>query len=234
MHLTVSQDRSRLYTLTAFAIFVIALVGFARTYYLRTWFDVPPLTLRLHLHGLVLTLWLVLFLFQSILISVSRRNLHRRLGFAGVGLAAAVIATTYSTAIEAAHLDGARGGITAADRLYSTAVVLLLFGVFVTIGVVFRRRPDVHKRSMLLATITIVGPAAARAAILLVGRGIRDPHIIVMTALLLVALWSDWRRRGRPHWLLVCGALVLIVSQVTRRLVGGSEAWAVIGNWLIG
>jgi hypothetical protein len=234
MNLSVSRDRGRLYSLTGLAIFVIALIGFSRTYYLRAWFDVPPLTMRLHLHGLILTLWLVFFLVQSTLISAGRRTLHRQLGFAGGGLAAGVIATTYVTAIEAAHLDGSRGGITAADRLYSTIVILVLFGMFVAVGTLFRKRPDIHKSSMLLATIAIVGPAATRATVLLLGRGIRDPHVIVMSALLLAALLSDWRTRGRPHWWLVCGSLVLIASQVTRRLIGGTDAWAMIGNWLIG
>jgi hypothetical protein len=91
-----------------------------------------------------------------------------------------------------------------------------------------------HKRSMLLAIIAIVAPAATRATVLLVGRGIRDPHVIVMSGLLLVALVSDWRSRGRPHWVLGCGGLALIASQVTRRFIGGTEAWEVIGRWLIG
>ena len=234
MTVGVSRDRGRLYTLTGVAVLLIALIGFSRTYYLRTWFEVPPLTLRRHLHGLVLTLWVVLFLGQSMLISVGRRSLHRRLGFAGVGLAAAVIVTTYVTALEAAHLEGGRGGITAADRLYSTVVILVLFAVFVAVGALFRKRPHLHKRSMLLATITIVGPATTRAVALLAGRSLRDPHVIVMSVLLLMALLSDWRTRGRPHWWLLCGGLALIASQMTRRLVGGTDAWAVIGNWLIG
>src|SRR5690349_17902870 len=157
MNPSVSRDRGRIYLLTGLVIFVIALIGFSRTYYLRTWSDLPPLTTRLHLHGLVLTLWLGLFLVQSILISVNRRRLHRRLGFAGVVLAAAVILTTYMTAIEAAHLDGSRGGITAANRLYSTIVILALFGVFVAVGTLFRKRADTHKRASVLATIAIVG-----------------------------------------------------------------------------
>ena len=234
MNLSVSRDRSRVYSLTGLAIIVIALIGFSRTYYLRTWFDVPPLTMRLHFHGLVLTLWLGLFLAQSMLISVGRRSLHRRLGFAGVGLAVAVVATTYMAAIEAAHVDGARGGITAADRLYSNIVILVLFGLFVAVGTLCRQRADIHKRSMLLATIAIVGPAVTRATVLLLGRGIRDPHVFVMSALLLAAVLADWRTRGRPHWWLVSGGCVLIASQVTRRVIGGSDAWAWIGNWLIG
>jgi hypothetical protein len=234
MNLSVSRDRAPLYALTGLAVFVIAVIGFSRTYYLRPWFDASPLTGRLHLHGLVLTTWLVFFLVQSTLIPAGRRSLHRRLGFVGVGLAAAVVVTTYLAAIEGAHLDGSRGGITAADRLYSSVVILALFGGFVALGTLFRGRPDIHKRSMLLATVTIVGPAATRAVVLLVGRGFRDPHVPVMATLLVGALVSDWRTRGRPHWLLLSGGLVLIASQVTRRLVGGTEAWAAIGNWLIG
>ncbi len=43
---------------------------------LRPWFDVAPLTLSLHLHGIVLTLWVVLFVVQVRLIAVGRRRLH--------------------------------------------------------------------------------------------------------------------------------------------------------------
>ncbi len=75
---------------------------------------------------------------------------------------------------------------------------------------------------MLLATIAIVGPAATRASVLLLGRGIRDPHVFVMLALVLAAVIS-LADPCRPHWL-ACGAFVLIASQVTRRVVGGSCA----------
>jgi hypothetical protein len=234
MNVAVSRDSSRLYILIGAAVLLVALIGFSPTYYLRSWFDAPSLTVRLHMHGLVLTLWLVLFIVQSLLIPAGRRSLHRRLGFAGVGLAGAVIVATFMTALESARLDGSRGGITAADRLYSTVVILALFALFVAVGTWFRRRPDIHKRSMLLATIAIVGPAASRAALLLIGRAVRDPHVIVMSALLLTAVVSDWRTRGRVHWWLLCGALLLIASQLTRRFVGGTEAWTLIGNWLIG
>jgi ABC-type xylose transport system permease subunit len=86
---------------------------------------------------------------------------------------------------------------------------------------------------MLLATIAVIGPGITRAVALLAGHGIRDSHIAVMSVLMLVALLHDWRTRGRPHWVLLSGALLLITSQLTRRLVGGSEIWAQIGNWLI-
>ena len=86
---------------------------------------------------------------------------------------------------------------------------------------------------MLLATIAVIGPGVTRAIVLLAGHGIRDSHIAVMAVLVVVAIVYDWRMRGRPHWIVLVGGLLLIVSQMTRRLIGASESWAYIGNWLI-
>lgn len=234
MNRTVTRNRARhFYALMGLAMALIVFVGFSRTYYLKAWFDTPALTLRLHLHGVVMTLWLVLFIVQAGLAGTGRRSLHKRLGLAGLGLAALVVAVTCAAAFEAARLGGDRGGITAADRLYSSMLVAVTFGLLVAMGAAFRARPEIHKRLMLLATIAVIGPGVTRAVVLLAGRGIRESHIAVMATLLLLALLYDWRTRGRPHWVLLGGGLLLIVSQLTRRLVGGSETWAHIGNWLI-
>jgi hypothetical protein len=60
-----------------------------------------------------------------------------------------------------------------------------------------------------------------------------DPHILVIAVLLAGALLYDWRKRGAPHPVLLWSGILLITLQLTRRLVGGSELWQQIGNWLI-
>lgn len=234
MNPSVKRDRLRgFYATMGLVMAAVVLVGFSRTYYLKAWFDTPPLTLRLHLHGLLLTLWLVIFVVQARLAATGRLALHRTLGVAGVAVAGLAVAVTWSAAVEAAQLGGDRGGITAADRLYSSILVASLFGLFVAMGATFRGRREIHKRLMLLATIAVIGPAVTRAVALLAGSGVRDSHIAVECALVLLAMLNDWHARGRPHWVLLCGGLLLIGSQLTRRLVGGSETWDQIGNWLI-
>ena len=59
------RRRSWFYPAMGLGIAVIVGVGFARTYLLKAWLDPRPLTLRLHLHGLMLTGWIVLFLVQT-------------------------------------------------------------------------------------------------------------------------------------------------------------------------
>jgi uncharacterized membrane protein YozB (DUF420 family) len=228
-----SNRSARFNALMGMAMAAIVVLGFSRTYYLKELFETPPLTLRLHLHGLALTLWLVLFVVQASLVERGRLSVHKTLGIAGAVLAAFIVAVTFAAAIEAARLDGDHGGITAVDRLYSSVLVISIFGLFVATAIVLRRRPEIHKRLMLLATITVIGPGVTRAVAFLFGRGIRDPHIPVESVLVLLALIYDWRTRGRPHWILLGGGVLTVGLQLTRRLVGGSEVWAHVGSWLI-
>jgi hypothetical protein len=233
MDMTMQPGGSRrFYPLIALAMAAIVVIGFFRSFYLRAWFEAAPLTLRLHLHGATLTLWVILFVVQARLIAAGRRRLHRGLGIGGVALAAIAIATTYAAAIESVRLGVELGGI-GIGRLYSNVLLLTLFGAFVGLGAAFRKRPEIHTAFMLLAMIAAIGPAVTRAVALILGPGIRDSHIPVESALVLSALLYHWRTRRQLHWVLLCGGVLLIATQATRRMVGDSEPWAQIGGWLV-
>src|SRR5262245_16080061 len=84
---TRSFDR-RFFTFTAIAFTLVVLAGFARTYYLKPYFGGPPLpSLMVHVHGLLMTVWVALFATQVWLISSRQVKVHQRLGYAGAGLA---------------------------------------------------------------------------------------------------------------------------------------------------
>jgi hypothetical protein len=61
-----------------------------------------------HAHGLVMTLWIVLFLTQVSLVAARRVDLHRRLGMAGALLAAIVVIVGIATARQARRRPGRR------------------------------------------------------------------------------------------------------------------------------
>ncbi|HEV2617498.1 MAG TPA: hypothetical protein VGU63_12910 [Candidatus Acidoferrales bacterium] len=79
----------RFYTWVAVAAALVVFAGFARTYYLKEFFGTRSLALLLHVHGLVMTLWFLLFLVQVRLVAAHRTDLHRRLGVFGALLAQA-------------------------------------------------------------------------------------------------------------------------------------------------
>lgn len=223
----------RFYTIFGLVVIAIVALGFARTYYLKAWFDASPLTVRLHLHGFALSAWLVLFIVQARLIPAHRHTLHKRLGIAGAVLAGLAVATTYAAVFEAATLAVAQGSPTALARFYSGLELATLFGLFVAAGIVFRKRPETHKRFMVLAMLAVVGPGAHRAVTLIAGPVVRDPHIWVIAMLLAGGLIYDWRTRGTPHPVLFLGGTLLIALQLTRRLVGDTDLWRHVGSWML-
>src|SRR3712207_2906720 len=75
------------YTGMAVAAAAVVFAGFARTYYLKPYFGTPSLTPLLHLHGVLFTSWIVLFVVQTTLVAVRRVNVHRRLGAVGGAVA---------------------------------------------------------------------------------------------------------------------------------------------------
>ena len=77
--------------------------GFAPTYYLKGLYGTPALSTVRHLHGIVFTLWMILFLVQTTLISARRHSWHRRLGIAGTGLAGVMLIVGTAVAIAAAR-----------------------------------------------------------------------------------------------------------------------------------
>src|ERR1700749_728675 len=75
----------------AMAVLVILPVfaGFAPSFYLRGAFHPDhELSVLLHVHGLVFSAWIVLFLVQSLLIAKGSRRVHQRLGWFAVAVAA--------------------------------------------------------------------------------------------------------------------------------------------------
>ena len=141
--------------------------GFARTFFLRPLFDVPPIPGRLYLHGVLQASWFCLLVVQATLVAKGRGRLHRRLGVGGAILAAAIAAVTLYTLLRfPARLSA---GKLSTDVTFDPAIVLWtdyaelgVYTTFVSAAVWFRRRPDVHKRLMLLASIALVAPALSR------------------------------------------------------------------------
>src|SRR5947209_660878 len=108
-----ARDRN-FYTGMAIVMLFTALFGFSRTYFLGL-ISGHPTTITgrvpnatVHLHALLFMSWLVLFIVQTSLIATHRVKVHRKLGYFGVALAAAMIVVGGRTAVESARLAQAR------------------------------------------------------------------------------------------------------------------------------
>jgi hypothetical protein len=94
--------RPRFYLLIALALVLFVFVGFAPSYYLRVLTAPPPLTTLLHVHAVVFTVWMGLFLVQVGLVAAHRADLHRKLGIASAIFAGIVVAVGVLSVFETA------------------------------------------------------------------------------------------------------------------------------------
>jgi hypothetical protein len=157
------RGEGRFYVVMALVAMTLTVIGFGPAV-VDTSSRKAPLTLAVAVHGAVFSAWLLLFLAQTLLIR-RRFAAHRRLGYAGAVLAALMIATGYFTSIAMARRGyDLSGDLNAAADPLGVLVFqlgdLVSFGILVAAAVWYRRRPEVHKRLMLLATVGALMPAS--------------------------------------------------------------------------
>ena len=135
----ITSTPNRFYLWAALAAAAIAFAGFARTYYLKAWFGTPEISSLVHAHGVVMTLWVVLFIVQVRLVAMGRRDLHRKLGVAGAVLAVAIVVLGLFTAVSAAR-RGIPVGPPPLVFMAITMSVVVVFAIFVIAALLYRKR----------------------------------------------------------------------------------------------
>lgn len=231
------MDRRRNRTFNiALAVTSIALVfaGFARTYYLNGYFAQRTLTWFLHLHGFIFSAWFVLLLVQIVLVAMGRTDLHRRLGVAGAAMVCVMVPLGIGIGIHAAKYGSLSTppGVTRLGFLVVPVTDMVVFGTLAGAGLLYRRRPEIHKRLMVLATLSILTAAIARIPLHFIQtHGL--PAIFGLTDLLvLVFIGYDTIAHKRLHPANLWGGLLILLSLPLRFALGGSAAWLTFAQWL--
>lgn len=228
-------QKSRFYLVIALASTLLVFAGFARSYYLRSIFGFPALPGFLHLHGLVMTLWFVLFFVQAWLISVHRTRLHRQLGVLGVGLAVLMVAVTGTVVIRAAR----RGFTAFPETVNWPGFMLLSIGIVLTFAILFgaavwlRHRSAIHKRLMVLASLSIWGPAITRLPLHFIEAGSLWTSVAVGDACVLACVAVDTVRIRRLNPAFLWGGLLILCSHPLLIWIGNTPAWARMAAWLL-
>jgi hypothetical protein len=209
---------------------LIVLIGFAPTYYLKGVRGGPlltisglPFTRLVHVHALMFTAWVALFIVQTALVARRRVRAHRRLGIAGGLLAFGMVVMGTATAIDGARQGTAPPGI---DPLIFLAVPLfdmLCFAGFVSAALLLRANKAAHKRLMLLAYVSIMAAATARLP------GVLPLGPLVFYGLAFVFMGAgaiyDLIALGRVHKAYLWGGVVLVASVPLRLIISGTDTW---------
>ena len=230
------QGDRRFFTLMAAALVMATLIGFAPTYYLRSLTGAPALGPLVHLHGVVYTAWMLLYLTQTGLITAGRRDIHRKVGVAVAGFAVVVVLIGVAVALESARLGHGPPDRHQPSFLVYPLANMVMFSGLVGLGIVYRNRANYHKRLMLLATLGLVITPLARIS------GMLDlpfkPNAIggmLLSDIFLAALAAyDMRKRGKLHPATLWAGGAYLLSQPLRVAIGESDGWQDFARWLIG
>jgi hypothetical protein len=210
------------------------LPAFARTYYLNGYFAQRTLTWFLHLHGFIFSAWFVLLLVQIVLVAIGRTDLHRRLGVAGAAMVCVMVPLGIGIGIHAAKYGSASTppGVTRLGFLVVPITDMVVFGTLAGAGLLNRRRPEIHKRLMVLATLSILTAAVARIPLHFIqAHGL--PAIFGLTDILvLVFIGYDTISHKRLHPANLWGGLLILLSLPVRFAIGGSAGWFTFAHWL--
>ena len=226
------QGARRFYVGMAIAVLITVFLGFSHTYFLKAYYGTPELSLLVHIHGLVFTSWVLLFLAQTSLVATGHTDRHRKLGVAGAVLAALLLTVGTATAILRVK-SGRPSPIPGVPPLSFLAVPLfdmVAFALLIGAGLLLRNRPETHKRLMTLATIALTSAPIARLSFVRPGG---PPAFFGLTDLFIVAmLVYDFATRGKAHPATIWGGLVIVASQPLRLMISGTPAWLAFAAWL--
>jgi hypothetical protein len=219
----------------AITVAVTTFVGFAPSYYLAPAFKAKPLSTLLHVHGVVFTAWILLYVAQTALISARRTDVHRIVGPVAIVLGIAMVPLGIATAIITKHIAAAHHLPPQGPPLVFPLGAILTFAVLVAAGIVMRKRAAWHKRLMLLGTAAILTTPLARIT--------RFTHIgltpafggMILTDVLLVALAIyDIKARGRLHPATIWGGGFFLATQALRIALNVTPTWQAFANSLTG
>jgi hypothetical protein len=218
-------------SLTAIAI---TFAGFARTYYLRPYFQPAQLSLTVHVHGAAFTAWVALLLLQTTLVSARRTDIHRTLGWVGAALAAFMVVIALDTAVIAVHQAVVCCDAVAARAFLAIPIAdMMVFGTLVGCAIAWRRVAGTHKRLMLLATLTILDAATSRWPLHVI-QTTKWGSYVAIDAVILAAVAYDTMRHRRMARAYAWGVPLVVGAQVLRELVGRTHAWQSFARLIVG
>lgn len=241
----ITQERIErvFYLLAACLLLVIVAMGFQKFYLHGTASNGGPVTQQIvplvFLHGVAMSAWIIAFMVQSSLIVGGNRKLHMSLGVAGVVLAGFLVIVGVATAIASVHYnpDGYKNLWSARRFLSFMLTNIFGFGILAAIGLKFRRRPEIHRPMMLLATLFVAGPAGFFRIPLIGGLvmstipTIFAPWVpmLVLAVFLLLTKWLVTRTWDRYFAVGVAG---IIVACVLQFFVANSAWWYHVAGWV--
>ncbi len=212
---------------------LLVLLGYFRSYYFSTFFDVAPLANALvHAHGIIMTLWVVYFVGQVLLIRSKNIKLHMTFGLVGIGLAALVVVVGMVTAYDAMLVRAsAPPGVNPHSFFILPVGDMALFVLFFAGAIYYRKRPAEHKTLMLMTAINFLPAAFARATFIPVEYLILWMFGVSGGIAAACLIWHSLKHR-KLNKVFLTAVIIFTTTTPLRMAFAETQIWLQFVGWL--
>lgn len=210
----------------------VVVYGFSRTYYMVGMMRASLPSPILHVHGAVYTLWMVVYVTQTALISARRVAWHRTLGIFGFCLPPVMIVLGVIAALDALHRGVEIGPLDPATSLAIPLVGIVFFTVVIWAAWAARRKPDSHKRLILFATCGLAEAALGRFPWGRFGIPPGGGAVIGLGLLLLLPVFYDLVSLRRLHRATMWAVPLTFAGGALAVPIGMTPAWHAFAGFL--
>ncbi|HUX44526.1 MAG TPA: hypothetical protein VMV57_07225 [Terracidiphilus sp.] len=214
-------------------IAAIVIAGFSQTVEANLIHAAPARPLLLWIHGSVFSGWVLFYILQSALVRTRNVRIHRTLGWFGVALAACMVPLGFIIAVIMARFDT----FTLHEPGQAQFLIIPLydmaaFGTLVTLAILWRSKPELHRRLLFIATCGLLDAAFGRF-LYIFNNGYFFP---CLDAVILLGVARDLLVTRRIHRVYLVTLPILAVAQtiVTQTWLHASPWWMSIAHRILG
>ena len=214
-------------------ITAIVIYGFSHTINQNLFHPDLPRPWILWVHGALFSGWLLFFILQSALIRTRNVRVHRNLGWFGAAMGAAIAVVGISTSIIMARYEiRYHHANEAAAFLIVPFLDVTCFAIAFALAIYWRRKPEYHRRLMLVATCLLTSAAFGRFP----NHAFSDHWFYAGVDLLIViAIVRDLivSRRVHPIYLYALPVLVVAQTFAMHLYITAAPGWVNIANAIL-
>jgi hypothetical protein len=191
----------------------------------------PPI---LWVHAAVFTGWLAFFIAQSLLVRTRHVQWHRRAGWFGLGMGVAVFVVGIATTIAMARFNRDQLHQQGAEAFMMVPLFdMLCFATTFGLAIYWRRKPEFHRRLVLVATCALTAAGFGRFPEAVLPR---ELFYLGVDALIMLGVLRDLLvdRRIHPVYRYVLPAFMVGQAIVVYTIVRQLPYWLAIVRKLVG
>jgi len=178
--------------LVYFFILILILVPFGFRKYVVQVITFQERSFLIHFHAILMTLWCSLLILQPILIRKRKFSIHRSIGRYSYILMPLIVVSMIAVMLHS--FNEMITEISLHDNLsilFFPTTQIFIFSIFYLLAMINRKRSIVHKRYIIISSITLLGPTIGRLNFEIIHLGRYNWDLIIMDAVILSFLAVD-------------------------------------------